>query len=343
MIVYSPFRLDLVPAGISDMTWWPGEGQSVSVCCEFDIGMISIEAQTRKEKNIVAEGFGKNNDVFVYSPYSGSEPEYMLLKASIEVALGYLGSIGVPFDKGAHLKYCPNRAKGMGGSSIIAGCIIKLLSALYGADIDRQKLISLVVETERRAGIGGGWEDIAGVAEGGVNLLRGTPDSRCSIEHFDDSEASSFLEDALCIWETNIEASTAAILSGARRLFENNRSEVLKYSEELQKECGSTLRALSERSGRLLGESFLRQRRLWGYITGGASSCGPITSALSDCDDLLWGYREAGAGGGGTLYVVPKENCKDRLCGELKKLGYIQKNWKISDKGITVIGGNYGK
>ena len=58
---------------------------------------------------------------------------------------------------------------------------------------------------------------------------------------------------------------------------------------------------------------------------------------------MIWGYREAGAGGGGILYVVPKEECKEQLCDELNKLGYIHKKWKVSDNGITIHGGYYGE
>ena len=125
MIIRSPFRMDLVPAGISDMAWWHGIGKCISACCIFDDSEISISFNLEEGSGIVANGFLPNGEEYHYSQQIEPETDIRLLHSSVTEALNVLRERKIRFqDKRIVIDYSLSKAKGMGGSSIIAACII---------------------------------------------------------------------------------------------------------------------------------------------------------------------------------------------------------------------------
>ena len=90
MIVSSPYRLDLVPAGISDMSWWFENSKCISACCVFDEGGICFEANYCDSESICVLGLGDDNDIYIYSDTDTCQLGHQLIKSSIEVALQFL-------------------------------------------------------------------------------------------------------------------------------------------------------------------------------------------------------------------------------------------------------------
>lgn len=335
MIIKSPFRMDLVPAGISDMAWWHDTGKCISACCIFDDSEISMSFRFAKGSGIVANGFLPNGEEYHYSQRIDSETGMLLLNSSVTEALSILNDRKICVqDKSIVIDYSLCKAKGMGGSSIIAACIIRGICGICSCELSFEELILSAVDAEKSAGIGGGWEDIAGVCSGGINLIEKS-DGSFYIKKIDRNQADlDFLSDSICIFESNIPSFTSKIIGNAHTNYTIQRNFAESCSMQLQEECKMIEHAIETNSAAEIGSSFLRQRELWNKITCGVSAHQTVTDLMREIDGTFYGYREAGAGGGGTVYVVPKEGNRNDIIAFLGKHGFIHRLWRASEKGI---------
>ncbi|MBS7259629.1 MAG: hypothetical protein KIG25_04280 [Eubacteriales bacterium] len=329
--------MDLVPAGISDMAWWHGIGKCISACCIFDDSEISISFNLEEGSGIVANGFLPNGEEYHYSQQIEPETDIRLLHSSVTEALNVLRERKIRFqDKRIVIDYSLSKAKGMGGSSIIAACIISGICGVCSCALSFEELIASVTNAEKTAGIGGGWEDIAGVCCGGIKTVEKS--NGCfSVKRVDKNVSDlDFLSDSICVFDSLIPADTSTIINSARENYFTQREYVAFCSAQLQEECAIVEHAIEKKSADEIGRSFLRQRVLWNKITQGVSANQTITNLMQKSDGFVYGYREAGAGGGGTLYVVPKEDKRYDVISFMSNHGYVYRSWRVSDKGVEI-------
>lgn len=344
VVAEAPFRLDLGMGGVSDLEWWnKRDGDCLSICCEFEELAIEVFAETIDCPKIVIVGFDNTTKEkkYIYNDintYVGNKFLSLPL-ASIKSAFELLEAKKINCTNiGLKLSHTPSKAKGMGGSSAVAACVINLITTLYGLKkVTFNELVNSVIKAEKYAGIGGGWEDVAGIYKPKVNWVkyRATlePNMRlCEVK--ENEEAYQFLNDNLIIFDSGIPASTSKILDNAKQMYENNERIVIENTKKLQKECSIIAESIENANVNEFGKSLSRQRNYWNLITNGISASKQVDKIIEGMIENINGYREAGAGAGGMVLVVCKKNKSNIVKAKLKKQGYKVYNWKISEFGL---------
>lgn len=197
------------------------------------------------------------------------------------------------------------RQKGMGGSSSLAATIIILISKLVGnIDIGFSDLIDAVIRAESLCGSNGGWEDVAGAYYSGLNYVRYRPweNKKLFVERIDYGSLECLKENLLLV-DSGISASTEEVLLAARKQFDTYKEIVIASTNNIRSECDKVINALRVGNIQAIGESLIRQRQNWGVITSGVSICVEISRVMADISKDIYGFREAGAGGGGTVLI----------------------------------------
>lgn len=340
-----PFRLDLVMGGVSDLDFWSGmKGDCLSLTCNVSGKAVQMEGELSEEKYIWLEGFEEGRTLcYAISDIncldvSQVESCARMGIAALRVALATIKDTGINISHGFYIKNSSLRQKGMGGSSVAAAAIIALLCRLYNVPIPSiNEMISRVVEAERLCGSNGGWEDIAGSYYAGINRVKYRPDQKdvlCVESPCIDSACFAVLQESLLLIDSGISASTGKILTAAHNNFLENRNGVIAASEIIQNECDKVLQALRLNDTRYLGKSLTTQRGQWGKITGGMSLCPQVDEIMTPLAEDIYGYREAGAGGGGTVLIACKEKKKNAVSEWLLHRGIKLLPWCVSEYGL---------
>ncbi len=340
-----PFRLDLVMGGVSDLDFWSSmKGDCLSLTCNVSGKAVQMEGELSEENCIWLEGFEEGRTL-CYSirdmnclDVSQVEPCARMGVAALRVALAAVQDAGIPISHGFYIKNCSLRQKGMGGSSVAAAAIIALLCQLYNVPVPPiHEMISRVAEAERLCGSNGGWEDVAGSYYAGINRVKYRPSQKdvlCVESPCIDSACFEALQKSLLLVDSGISASTGAILTAAHHNFLENRSGVIAASVTIQNECDKVLQALRLNDMQYLGRSLTLQRGQWGKITGGMSSCPQVDEMMAPLAEDIYGYREAGAGGGGTVLIACKEKKKNAVSEWLQHKGIQLLPWCVSEYGL---------
>jgi len=181
IIARAPFRLDLVMGGVSDLDWWKDrDGDCLSISCDL-IGLsLDVIAEKTASSKLDFVGFGYSKNVYSISfdelkleNMQNYPNEIHLPVSAVMVALKLSSQKGYSnIIKGLRISHKPTKIKGMGGSSAIAACIISLVCYLTDKkQLKLNELVDAVVRTEKYVGIGGGWEDIAGIYKSNINWV----------------------------------------------------------------------------------------------------------------------------------------------------------------------------
>ena len=212
------------------------------------------------------------------------------------------------------------KGSGLGTSSILAGACVKGLFEFFGIQLQENDLYNRVLCMEQIMSTGGGWQDQVGGLAPGIKMVLAPSgmSQRVSCEAVEMSEeAFAALQNRFCL-----------IYTGQRRLARNLLREVVgKYigANEAALDVLTKIQqiAVSMRSEleqgnisgfcRLLNEHWEQSKRL---DSGCTNTC--IDQIFQSIDDLIDGKMICGAGGGGFLQVVLKENVskqqlRDRL------------------------------
>jgi fucokinase len=203
------------------------------------------------------------------------------------------------------------RGSGLGTSSILGAACIQAIHDLLGEPIDAQDVIRLVLIMEQLLSTGGGWQDQAGALFPGIKLLRTDPGPaqivRCTPVCLSESARSA------------LDRRFALIYTGQRRLARNllrdvidrtvaGEPAVLAILHEMQQVA--VLMAYELDRGRVDGLAGLLDRH-WDLLRqlAPASTNTCIEHIFRACADLLAGRMICGAGGGGFLQVILRDDC----------------------------------
>jgi galactokinase/mevalonate kinase-like predicted kinase len=347
--IKAPFRLDMVMGGVSDLVWWNDmSGDCLSVSCDFIDTSIDITVELLLIDNVFISGFGKNiNDNLSISLkdldkdiVNKCPKQFKLIISSLVIAKNIIESNGsLKLTNGFRVINSSSRVKGMGGSSVVAASIISLLCYSIGKlKLSLQEIVNAVVDVEDLAGIGGGWEDVAGIYNSGINWIQYRPEKSTQLSISNISLSNNIYETLskrLLVVDTQIEASTEKILKAAEINYKQNEQLVIDNSNLIRNECEIVCEALKNSDFDEIGHSLLRQRKAWNYITSGNSANKNIDSLMNQIKPFTIGYREAGAGGGGTLLVMCKAGKIENITNFFIANNYILKPWKVSEYGLS--------
>jgi|GEM_PF-6124893 len=346
-IAKTPFRLDLVMGGVSDLDWWNNRnGDCLSISCDLNSSSIQVEAQTTSDFQIELQNFNGINDKYTISLLNIGEINiaripirYKLAVSAIISAAEIIINKQITMTQGLIISNKSSRAKGMGGSGAIASCIISILCQANGLNLDFTEIVAGVIQTENRASIGGGWEDIVGVYNPGINRIRYRPNNSsifsiekvmCNTNFYDQIQSNLLLVDS------RIPASTAGILSSAKSNFLSNPEIVISNTENIQQECDRVVDSLLKEDLESVGLSLNRQRKYWNIITNGFSANPNVQDIFHNIILDIIGFREAGAGGGGIVLVICKPKKYQSVIDYLNHNGKRVIPWEISKFGLSV-------
>lgn len=208
---------------------------------------------------------------------------------------------------------------GLGTSSILAATVLGALNDFCGLAWDKNEIGLRTLILEQLLTTGGGWQDQFGGVLGGIKLLqtekgyRQTPHVRWLPD-----DLYTMPEYAPChlLYYTGITRTAKTLLAEiVRRMFLNHNAEMtlLRQMKEHTMQLYETIQR-GDFCG--LGQAI---RRTWNQNqTIDAGTNPPAVKALTDLvDDLCLGYKLPGAGGGGFLYMVAKDN---EAAGRIKEI-----------------------
>ena len=198
---------------------------------------------------------------------------------------------------------------GLGTSSLLASTVLGALNDFCGLSWDKQEIGRRTLVLEQLLTTGGGWQDQFGGLLHGIKLLqtkRGFDQS--PTVHWLPSELYTLPEYSQChlLYYTGITRTAKTLLAEiVRRMFLNNHEEIALL-REMKAHTHNLYETIQRNDFQGLG---LAIRRTWEQnqaIDAGTNP--PSVKRLTDMiDDLCYGYKLPGAGGGGYLYMIAKD------------------------------------
>lgn len=226
---------------------------------------------------------------------------------------------------------------GLGTSSILASTVLGAVNDFCGLNWDRNEICMKTLVLEQLLTTGGGWQDQYGGVLHGVKLLQTdsgwnqVPEVKWLPEYlFRDAEYKG----CHLLYYTGITRTAKGILAEiVRGMFLNSNSH-LSLLGEMKEHALSMYDAIMrnnfEEMGRLVRKTWKQNQML---------DCGTNPSAVKAItdmvDDLCLGYKLPGAGGGGYLYMIAKD---DVAAGRIRRIlneNTINRNARFVDMELS--------
>lgn len=214
------------------------------------------------------------------------------------------------------------KGSGLGTSSILAAALAKGALEFVGFNPTEQELQGIVLVMEQLMSTGGGWQDQAGGLCNGIKIITSKPSFNqiLNVRHLNMTEKTKEeLDKRFCIiysGETRLASNILTLVEGRYLGYVEESLLAHRRIQELAESMSTTLENGDiNKFAELLNEH-------WEYskmICQGATNK-LIEKIFHFIDDLIAGKMICGAGGGGFLQVVLKENeTKENLHKRLKE------------------------
>lgn len=199
---------------------------------------------------------------------------------------------------------------GLGTSSVLASTVLGALNDFCGLAWDKNEIGQRTLVLEQLLTTGGGWQDQFGGILQGVKLLQTNRGfNQSPTVRWLPSDLFTQPEFAAChlLYYTGITRTAKSILAEIVRRMVLNQSEELARLREMKQHSLDMYEAIQRadftKMGRLVRKTWTQNQA----IDSGTNpeSVHQITTLI---DDLCLGYKLAGAGGGGYLYIIAKDN-----------------------------------
>ena len=198
---------------------------------------------------------------------------------------------------------------GLGTSSMLASTVLGALNDFCGLAWDKYEIGRRTLVLEQLLTTGGGWQDQFGGILQGVKLLQ-------TARGFDQSPTVRWLPSDLftraeykpchLLYYTGITRTAKSILAEIVRRMFLNQSDELRLLREMKRHSLDMYEAIQRadfaQMGRLVRKTWSQNRAL-----DSGSDPSDVRRMTDLIDDLALGYKLAGAGGGGYLYIVAKD------------------------------------
>ena len=198
---------------------------------------------------------------------------------------------------------------GLGTSSILAATVLGAVNEFCGLGWDKYEISNRTLVLEQLLTTGGGWQDQYGGVLHGVKLLQTQPgwQQQPLVRWLPDTlwTATEYSKCHL-LYYTGITRTAKGILDEIVRgmfLNETERLETLAQMKQHAMDLYDVIqRGEFDEMGRLVGKTWQQNQRL------DSGTNPPAVRAITELiDDLCLGYKLPGAGGGGYLYMVAKD------------------------------------
>lgn len=199
---------------------------------------------------------------------------------------------------------------GLGTSSVLAATVLGALNNFCNIGWGRHDICNRTLILEQLLTTGGGWQDQYGGVFGGVKLLQ-TKDG------FDQNAVVRWLPDTIfhnpdysschLLYYTGITRTAKHILAEIVRNMFLNESHTLALLDEMNFHTHAIAEAMQRGQFELYGQLV---RKTWQQNCQLDPGTNPATvqKLCAMVDDLCLGYKLPGAGGGGYLYMVAKDD-----------------------------------
>ena len=198
---------------------------------------------------------------------------------------------------------------GLGTSSILASTVLGALNDFCGLGWDRYEVGNRTLVLEQLLTTGGGWQDQYGGILQGVKLLQTS--SGCSQQPLirwlpEHVFTSPEYRKCHLLYYTGITRTAKSILSEIVKGMFLNETERLELLRQMKAHALDMFDAIQrdslEETGRLVRRSWEQNCRL-----DEGTNPPAVQAIVSQIDDLCLGYKLPGAGGGGFLYMIAKD------------------------------------
>ncbi len=198
---------------------------------------------------------------------------------------------------------------GLGTSSILAATVLAALSDFCGLGWDKNEICNRTLVLEQLLTTGGGWQDQYGGVLPGVKLLQ-------TSEGFDQNAVARWLPDTLftdpdmrpchLLYYTGVTRTAKNILAEIVRGMFLNNSRHLHLLNSMKQHALAVFDTLQTNNLELYGRMV---RTTWEQNKALDAGTNPevIEALCHRIDDLCYGYKLPGAGGGGFMYMVAKD------------------------------------
>lgn len=198
---------------------------------------------------------------------------------------------------------------GLGTSSVLAATVLAALSNFCGLGWDKNEVCNRTLVLEQLLTTGGGWQDQYGGVLPGVKLLQTTTG-------FDQNVMARWLPDTLfthpdtrpchLLYYTGITRTAKHILTEIVRGMFLNNTQHLHLLNNMKQHALTVFDALQTndlaRYGRMVRATWEQNKAL-----DAGTSPEAVETLCRRVDDLCYGYKLPGAGGGGFMYMVAKD------------------------------------
>lgn len=208
---------------------------------------------------------------------------------------------------------------GLGTSSILASTVLGAVNDFCGLGWDRYDICNRTLVLEQLLTTGGGWQDQYGGVLHGVKLLqtqagwKQQPLVRWLPNNLFTAPEYSKLH---LLYYTGITRTAKGILAEIVRGMFLNSTEHLELLDQMKNHALDLHDAIQRNDfdamGRLIGKTWIQNQRL-----DAGTNPAAVEAITRQIDDLCLGYKLPGAGGGGYLYMVAKD---EEAASRIKKI-----------------------
>ena len=198
---------------------------------------------------------------------------------------------------------------GLGTSSILASTVLGTISDFCGLGWDKSEIGYRTLVLEQLLTTGGGWQDQFGGVLGGVKLLqtqRGFLQNPVVRWLPTDLYTQPEYQQCHLLYYTGITRTAKHILTEIVRRMFLNQGDQLRLLREMRQHALDMYEAILRQNFQLMGRLV---RKTWQQNQRLDSGTNPdAVRRMTDLvDDLCYGYKLPGAGGGGYLYMIAKD------------------------------------
>ncbi len=232
---------------------------------------------------------------------------------------------------------------GLGTSSILASTVLGALSDFCGLAWDREEIGMRTLMLEQLLTTGGGWQDQFGGILPGVKRLDtagGLPQAPTVRWLPTGLYTSPEFSPCHLLFYTGLTRTAKSILSDIVRRMFLNQGEELSILRGMRLHSAEMFEAIQRADFVRMG---LLVRRTWEQNQALDAGTNPaeVRRLTGLIDDLALGYKLAGAGGGGYLYIVAKDpeaaaRIRRALSADAGNPGARFVDMSLSDKGLQV-------
>ncbi len=203
-----------------------------------------------------------------------------------------------------------DKGSGLGTSSILLGGCIMALSEMFGIPFNESEILSAVFVAEQIMNTGGGWQDQVGGLTPGIKSGSTVAGIRqnLTIDYIDLSESfQKMFSERLVLLPSGQRHFGRFIVNDVVNRYLSGNEDSLKGHEDIRRLNDELIRSIKAEDEQAFCSVINEHRRLLKMISPKVTN--PVLDDIIDtCMQVAYAVSPCGAGGGGYLLVVLKEN-----------------------------------